>query len=441
MKCLWVAALSSVLGCAPPPPREPPPAAARPKPNDAEAGAERVAGDILGEMLEGVHGPYADRSLQSYVDRVGRRVARVASRPEIDWRFHITDDREVDARALPGGRIVISRAALACLGSEAELGAVLAHEVAHVTLDHASVRKRALPARDDPESGELEQLLDADEERQADALAVRYLRQAGYDPRAVGRALDALRRSVVFECRQETERRDCDSLRDPSDPHPAWPTRLARVALVAGTAGGEEGRDRYLSHIDGLVFGEGREAPRFVHGRFEAGGGPSIALPKGANAELSGAVLTSTGLGPSIVIVRAHGPLWKRMLLEALQKSTHSVREISGWHTVVGSFGDQSGASAHAALLDAAPFIYLIAVAGGSDGSRELLEQLLASVRPASPVKPRVRVLRIARARRPTTLGKLCPNTSARLADALNPMREDRAVSAGTRVKCIEGEP
>lgn len=438
MRRVWVAAFALLLGCAPA--ARAPRAPAKPLQPDPEAKVERLAGDIIGEMLEGEHGPYADPALAAYVGRVGRRITKVAAAPGVAWRFRITDDPEVDARALPGGRIVISRAALACLGSEAELAAVLAHEVAHVTLRHASLGRFTLPKRSSPESSELEDLLDADQERQADALAVRYLGRAGYQPRAVGRALDALRRSVVLECTEQTGARDCATLHDESDPHPPWPTRLARVALVADDTGGEEGRARYLQRIDGLVFGDGRDAPRFVNGRFEAAGGPSIALPKEARAELSGAVLTSSGLGPNIVIMRAHGPFYRRMLLAALQKSTFSIREVSRWRAVIGSFGAAGeDEGARAALLDAAPFIYLIAVAGAGDGSEKLLEQLLASVRPASPAPASVRVLRVVTAAERSSLRQLCPSTPPALASALNGWSEDANVPSGTPVKCIVG--
>jgi len=72
-----------------------------------------------------------------YVNKVGQRVAAVSDRPELFYRFHVVDDTTINAFALPGGYIYIYRGLLIHMNSEAELAAVLAHEVGHVTARHA----------------------------------------------------------------------------------------------------------------------------------------------------------------------------------------------------------------------------------------------------------------------------------------------------------------
>ncbi|MBK8998255.1 MAG: M48 family metallopeptidase [Myxococcales bacterium] len=255
MRLLPVLAL--VVGCSRP--ATPPPAVPQPS-------AERVSGQLLSELLLGSHGPLEDPELTAYVRRVGARVARAVGRRDETWRVELSDDPKPLAHALPGGTLLVSRGALAYLSSEAELAAILAHELAHAAHGHTELGKTALPAHATLGAAR-QSALDADEERQADALAVRYVARAGYDPKAVGRALAALGRAVVLECQRELERDDCASAHDADDPHPARPARQARVALVAGDGGGEVGRERYLRALDGLPLG-GHDAESSRTGAF-----------------------------------------------------------------------------------------------------------------------------------------------------------------------------
>ena len=83
-------------------------------------------------------GVYADGELQRYVSGIGERIAGVSHRPTLPWTFTIVDDPAVNAFALPGGYIYVTRGLLSHLGDESELAGVLGHEVAHVTARHAS---------------------------------------------------------------------------------------------------------------------------------------------------------------------------------------------------------------------------------------------------------------------------------------------------------------
>mgnify|MGYP003340275749 CR=1 FL=1 len=83
------------------------------------------------------YGAYDDAALAAYVDSVGRRVARASDQPGLPWRFTILDDAVVNAFALPGGYIYVTRGLLAHLQSEAQLAGVLGHEIGHVTRRHS----------------------------------------------------------------------------------------------------------------------------------------------------------------------------------------------------------------------------------------------------------------------------------------------------------------
>ncbi len=85
---------------------------------------------------------YPDPELAAYVDQVGQRIAKVSHRPQLNYSFTVIDTPTVNAFALPGGYIYITRGILAYLNSEAELAAVLGHEVGHVTARH-SVRQQS----------------------------------------------------------------------------------------------------------------------------------------------------------------------------------------------------------------------------------------------------------------------------------------------------------
>jgi predicted Zn-dependent protease len=82
-------------------------------------------------------GIYADSGIQRYVAALGQQIARVGERPELPWSFTVVDDPIVNAFALPGGPIFVSRGILTHMNSEAQLVSVLGHEVGHVTAKHS----------------------------------------------------------------------------------------------------------------------------------------------------------------------------------------------------------------------------------------------------------------------------------------------------------------
>ena len=85
------------------------------------------------QALQKGGGPYADESLAAYVNSVGQRLAEHSPRSDMNFRFAVINDSAPNAFALPGGYITITRGLLAQLSNEAELAAVLGHEMGHVT--------------------------------------------------------------------------------------------------------------------------------------------------------------------------------------------------------------------------------------------------------------------------------------------------------------------
>lgn len=227
------------------------------------------------EQAEQVYGLYADADLQAYVDSIGQKLAAATEKPDLPWHFKVVDDPVVNAFALPGGQIFITRGILTYFTSEAEMAAVLGHEAGHVTGRHSAEQMSrasvaglglgvgAILSSDIAKyAGVLSQGLglmflrfSRDDERQADDLGFRYMTRVGYNPREEVDVFTMLGRV--------TEAAGGSSLPSWLSTHPDPGERVERiraeldsVEATGATIGGEVGRNRYLRHIDGIVFGQ-----------------------------------------------------------------------------------------------------------------------------------------------------------------------------------------
>ena len=237
---------------------------------------------------------YPDPELAAYVNQVGQRIARVSHRPQLDYRFTVIDSPTVNAFALPGGYIYITRGILAYLNSEAELAAVLGHEIGHVTARH-SVRQQSAStatgiagtifgaATGVPGSQDLfnvfgEAMLSGygrKHELESDRLGAQYLARAGYDPQAMLEVIGVLKNQELFEQqRAREEGREARAYHGVFATHPDNDKRLQEVVAeadqVRSTTKPRVARAEFLQHLDGLAFGPGEndglvEANRFYH--------------------------------------------------------------------------------------------------------------------------------------------------------------------------------
>src|SRR5687768_9342800 len=159
-------------------------------------------------------GLYPDEALQAYVAGLGKALAATGERPSPPWTFRVVDDPVVNAFALPGGYIYVTRGIMAHLNSEAELAAVLGHEIGHVTARHTAnqISKQqvaqlglavAMVASSDVGRyaavaqqglGALFLKFSRDDERQADELGLRYLQRTDHDPRQMPAVFSMLER-------------------------------------------------------------------------------------------------------------------------------------------------------------------------------------------------------------------------------------------------------
>src|SRR5260221_9428997 len=102
------------------------------------SGAEARMGREGYKAVLAEYGAYDDSTVQKYVSGVGLKLAKASQLPDLDWHFTVIDDPSVNAFAMPGGYIYITRGILAHLNSEAQLAGVMGHEIGHVTHRHTA---------------------------------------------------------------------------------------------------------------------------------------------------------------------------------------------------------------------------------------------------------------------------------------------------------------
>ncbi len=269
---------------------------------------EIALGQQANQQVHGQYATYDDLELQNYVQYVGRKVADHGHRSDLNYQFTVLDSKDVNAFALPGGFIFITRGLMAYLNSESELAAVLGHEIGHVTARHA-VRQHsasqltglgaALGAAFVPGLGQAGQQLAGvlgtamlrgygrDHELEADRLGAEYIGRSGYDPKAMLRVIAALKNQELYELKAaQAEGREPNVYHGLFSTHPDSDTRLQEVIASADAVTKVKqpfiGRNEYLERTNGLVYGEGNtqgliQGRDFYHGqlgfalRFPAG--------------------------------------------------------------------------------------------------------------------------------------------------------------------------
>jgi len=227
---------------------------------------------------------YPDTELQRYVSGIGERLASVSHRPTLPWTFTVVDIPAVNAFALPGGYIYVTRGLLAHLGDESELAGVLGHEIGHVTARHASQQYTrsaggsigvllasifvpgVAPFSDLASAGlgTLFLKYGRDDELESDRLGVEYAAKAGWDPESVPRFLTTLSRLDGMSAR---------GIPNWLSTHPDPGSRVVKAAPVAAsqTDGARaRNRDEFLRRLDGLAYGDDPsegvvQAHRFLH--------------------------------------------------------------------------------------------------------------------------------------------------------------------------------
>jgi predicted Zn-dependent protease len=233
-------------------------------------------------------GVYTNPVLQPGLEKIVNRLSRASKRPDIAYRATVLNSPSVNAFALPGGYLYVTRGLLALANDADELAAVLAHEMGHVSARHAAKRQsealravfvgRIADVLRDPtsigqalrDSNSMIASFSRNQELEADEIGVETAVRAGFDPFAAVSFLEAMGRDS--DARARALGREGDS-RHPNleSSHPSTPERIRRVDDLAGNFGfapGTRAREQsaYLAMIDGMLYGDD-PAEGYVRGR------------------------------------------------------------------------------------------------------------------------------------------------------------------------------
>lgn len=214
---------------------------------------------------------YVPQNLKDMVTRIGNRVAANTERPDVVYQFTVLDSAMINAFALPGGYVYVTRGLLAMANSEAEVAAVLAHEIGHITARHSAERySRGVltslgaaviaAALDSPAAAQAAnvgsnlyiQSYSRGQESEADQLGIRYLQRAGYDPEAMAGFLQNLQRSEQLDAALTGKSQGPSYFSS----HPATAERVAQAEAMAQGMKGEDERNKFLRALDGMIYGD-----------------------------------------------------------------------------------------------------------------------------------------------------------------------------------------
>ena len=262
-------------------------------------------------------GEYRNAEVEKLLALIVGRLVAVSDDKARTYKVTILNTPKINAFALPGGYLYITRGLLALANDSSEIAAVIAHEMAHVSSQHSILRRekeRSVEVGNEVVSGVLDNSVagrvamaanqlklaefSKDQELQADSIGIRMLGNAGFDPFAAARFLETM------QAYQSMSSRGNDGLGDYSfmSSHPATPRRVQLARQHARFFGAPEtvpaGRERYLAGIDGMLFGDSVEEG-FVRGnRFaHAGLGITFSAPQGAKMENQSTAVVVNGPG------------------------------------------------------------------------------------------------------------------------------------------------
>jgi predicted Zn-dependent protease len=236
------------------------------------------------KILKEFGGEYKDRALATYVRQVGQSLVEVSELPKLPFTFSVLNDEKVNAFALPGGYVYVTRGLLALADNEAEMAGILAHEIGHITARHTAQRYSQATATNlglsalgilgnifgaPPGLGQVISLgaqavlrgYSREQEMEADMLGVRYVARAGYSSDALSSFFYKMKAHSELAAAQEGDRARGDKFNIMAT-HPRTADRIIQamhLAKAAPVKNPKIGRDTMLARIDGLLFGDSLE--------------------------------------------------------------------------------------------------------------------------------------------------------------------------------------
>ncbi|MCX6259772.1 MAG: M48 family metalloprotease [Bacteroidia bacterium] len=220
-------------------------------------------------------GEYPDKNLQNFIQSRGAELGKISHRPNLEYHVKVVDSPVVNAFAVPGGYIYLTRGILAQLNNEAELEGVMAHEMGHIAARHTvsqqskqqigqllliggmiASEKFAQYAQYALQGMQLLFLkFSRDDERQADALGVEYSSKLGYDAHKMADFFKVLQKMSLSESEGgiptflSTHPDPGDRYNDVNKSATEWQTQLNLGSYKVN-------QDSYLQMINGIIYGE-----------------------------------------------------------------------------------------------------------------------------------------------------------------------------------------
>ncbi|HXL14451.1 MAG TPA: M48 family metalloprotease [Methylomirabilota bacterium] len=426
------------------------------------------------------YGIYGDSTVGHYVDSVGQKLASVSHLPALGWHFRVIDSPVVNAFAIPGGYIYISRGILAYLNSEAQLAGVLGHEIGHVTARHSAqqitrsqiagvglLAGAVFVGALRPYTGLAQQGLgllflrySRENETQADELGVGYATKAGYDPRVIPSTYAMLKR--VGERQGDQLPGFLSTHPDPGD-REIRTSQLAQAAVAGGRRDLAIGAARYRSRIEGLVFGDDPRGGYFVGNRFyHPDLGIEMIFPDGwKNANQPSSVISmnqSLGGMMELTLQRSKDPastpdrfvqslIEDKKIADAAGK-TEQFRDFPAWIGQVVTSGEGGRQTLIAAFVRYKPGQFLQVLGQSKSVGDVASEQILASIRSIATLRDPARAnvtpdqVHVVTVDRPGVfsdiVGRVGPQAlSLEETAILNNMRATAMVEAGTPIKIV----
>lgn len=420
-------------------------------------------------------GEYKDEKTERLVARITGALTAVSENPNQSYRITLLNSPAINAFALPGGYLYVTRGLLALADDASEVAAVLSHEMAHVTANHGIQRQQ----REEAEviaSRVVSEVLSSDlagkqalargklrlaafsrnQELQADVIGVRMLGEAGYDPYAAARFLDAMAAYSRFSSVDPETDQSMDFLSS----HPNAPQRVElarRHARAFGPEGttGDRGRDYFLDGIDGLLYGDSPQegyvrGQTFLHGKL----GIRFDLPAGFQIDNKAEAVLATGPGEIAVRFDGVADTQRRSLTDyiasgwvtGLQPETIHAITINGLEAATArASAERWDFDVTVLRIDTQIYRFLTAVPKGMPSLEPTADVLRKSFRRMSPqeaaaLKPlRIRVITVAPGDTLATLSARMMGTDRKLDlfRLINALQITSTIKPGDRIKII----
>jgi predicted Zn-dependent protease len=263
------------------------------------------------------YGVLKNTKLQAYVNDIGQKLAKQSQRANLQWTFTVLDSPEINAFALPGGYVYVTRGIMVYMESEADLAGVIGHEIGHVTARHGAQRatrqqnagigvfaanvlglllevggvggaSNVLGGVAQSAAAGYVAKYGREQELQADGLGAEYLSRVQFDPRNMIDVINVLKNQERFAADlAKAEGRAAPAQNSWLASHPSNDQRLETITQLAAqykTANPylDEAKARYVQMIDGIAFGESAEQG-LTRGRnfYHAGLGIAVTAAQG----------------------------------------------------------------------------------------------------------------------------------------------------------------